>query len=120
MAEIILPGRLRQQPQYIGPLEPSHWAYQNIVFAYSPGRGLLDGKHQSNFSSITGTVVKGTSNAGKNIQIGAASSYLQFPDLTDYNPLGGVTVVALVRPSASIAQNAIISKDTGGGGSATH
>jgi hypothetical protein len=56
---------------------------------------------------------------GKNIQIGAASSYAQFPNLTDYNPLGGVTVIALVRPNVSVAQNAIISKDTGGGGTAT-
>jgi hypothetical protein len=61
----------------------------------------------------------GSGAPGKWVVPGAASSYVQFPDLSDYNTLGGLTVVAIAKPNATITQMSIVSKDAAGGGTAT-
>lgn len=105
-----------RQPYYQCPLDTGHWAYKNLVLAYSMRRGEVDGKNPGNIGSIAGTMIKGESELGGTVTPTTSSSYIQFPNLDDYNTLGEVSVIALIRPTSSLAQQAIVTKcETSGG-----
>lgn len=104
------------QPYYQCPLDEGHWAYNNLVFAYSAGRGNADGRFPSNYGAFVGNVSRGASERGRTIVPANSTSYINFPHLADYNILGEISIVALIRPTSALAQQAIVTKcETSGG-----
>lgn len=104
------------QPYYQCPLDESHWAYSNLVFAYSTGRGIADGKFPSNFGSHVGSVNRGVGEKGRNVVPANSTSYVNFPHRAEYNVLGEISIIALIKPTSSIAQQGIATKcETSGG-----
>lgn len=115
MPYLLAPGLQAEQPQYLARLDPNHPLYQDIVFAYSAGRGPHDGCHGP--ASITGTVNRSTWARGKRVIPADASSFVNFPASADYNTLGGVTIIALIRTTTAIvSQQGLLTRcETGGG-----
>lgn len=116
---ITLPQRFLKQPQHPAPLDPGHPLFKDIVFAYSAGRGLLDGRHPDKTGTFAGTMQVGYGGGGKYLKTGAASSHLAFGSIDDYNVLGEVTAVALVRQATTTTQGVVIHKCESSGGTNT-
>ncbi|WON73734.1 LamG-like jellyroll fold domain-containing protein [Nitrosospira sp. Is2] len=114
-----LSQRFLKQPQHAAPLDPNHPLFKDIVFAYSAGRGLLDGKHPGKSGSFAGTMLYGYGANGKHVRTGAANSHLAFPNIDDYNVLGEVTAVALIRQASATSQGSIVHKAETSGGTNT-
>lgn len=114
MSQILLPQRFLAQPQYAARLDPAHPLFKDIVFAYSAGRGLHDGKH--GLGSVVGTMLSRVGQKGRYIQPNDASSYAQFADNADYNVLGEVTIIAQIRTGGVTIQQGVVTKcETSGG-----
>ncbi|SEN71048.1 Concanavalin A-like lectin/glucanases superfamily protein [Nitrosospira multiformis] len=114
---LILPRRLRSQPQYPAPLDKSNKFHERLTFAYSVGRGPSDAAHGA--GSVTGAMTYGVGQKGKNVKPADSSSYIAFANNPDYNITGGITVIALVTVGGTTVQQHVISKSSGGGGSNT-
>lgn len=115
MSYLLAPGLQAQQPQNLARLDPNHPLYQDIVFAYSAGRGPHDGRHGP--ASITGAVTRSVGIRGKRVIPADATSYVNFPASEDYNTLGGVTIIAVIRTTTAIvSQQGLVTRcETGGG-----
>ncbi|SFH29612.1 Concanavalin A-like lectin/glucanases superfamily protein [Nitrosospira sp. Nsp14] len=116
---ITLPQRFLKQPQHPAPLDPGHPLFKDIVFAYSAGRGLLDGRHPDKTGAFAGTMQLGYGGGGKYLKTGAPSSHLAFASVDDYNVLGEVTAIALVRHATTTTQGVVIHKCESSGGTNT-
>ena len=116
---ITLPQRFLKQPQRPAPLDPGHPLFKDIVFAYSAGRGLLDGRHPDKTGAFAGTMQLGYGGGGKYLKTGAPSSHLAFASIDDYNVLGEVTAIALVGHATTTTQGAVIHKCESSGGANT-
>jgi hypothetical protein len=116
---ITLPQRFLKQPQHSAPLDPRHPLFKHIVFAYSAGRGLLDGSHPDKTGTFVGTMQLGYGGGGKYLKTGAPSSHLAFASIDDYNVLGEVTAIALVRHATTTTQGVVIHKCESSGGTNT-
>ena len=116
MSILILPQRFKHQPQYAAPLDRGGPFYRHIVFAYSAGRGLQDGKHTGVIGSSVGTITHRYGSSGRYITPADGSSYVQVPSVDDYNVVGNITVIARVRLGSVGTQQAIAIKSASSGG----
>jgi hypothetical protein len=116
---ISLPQRFLKQPQHPAPLDPRHPLFKDIAFAYSAGRGLLDGRHPDKAGAFAGTMLLGYGGGGRYLKTGAPSSHLAFASVDDYNVLGEVTAIALVRHASTTTQGVIVHKCESSGGTNT-
>jgi hypothetical protein len=118
MADLIVSGRTVGQPRRNVPLDHAHWAYDDIVFAYSSGRSFQEGKFRVP-GLVTGSMTPGSGPKGKYVIPFDASSYIGFSDRPGYNTLAEVTVIALIRTGGFTVQQGIVTKCETGGGSNT-
>lgn len=119
MGVILLPQKHLTQPQYAAELDPLHWAFKDIVFAFSAGRGFADGKHPKLAGTLTTFTTFAPGAKGKYLQNTVPGNNAFFSNHADHDTLGGVTILGLVQPSSVSGQMTVVSKDTGGGGTNT-
>lgn len=116
MSEILLPRRFTSQPQYPAPLDKANPLYPYILFAWSAGRGLQDGRHPEQLGSYVGTVNRTVALNGRAVIPADNTSYVQFGDIADYNQRGNITVVARIRSGGTTVQQGLVTKcETSGG-----
>lgn len=105
------------QTQCAVGLNPNHWLYKDIVFAYSESRGRQDGAHWT--GAAVGSLTYGSGPSGRFVRPADGSSYVEFPNHDDYNVLGDITVIASIRTAGLTVQQAVLTKCETNGGSNT-
>lgn len=80
---------------------------------------MLDGRHPDKTGAFAGTMLVGYGGGGRYLKTGAPSSHLAFASIDDYNVLGEVTAIALIRHASTTTQGVIIHKCESSGGTNT-